>query len=307
MVRYPGAGRSPVPQFMADRVSAPAGSEAPVNGSADDSSRAGFWGLTLGSIGVVYGDIGTSPLYALREAVVAASGPEHGELTRAAVLGVASLILWALFIIVTLKYVVLLLRADNNGEGGTLTLMALASRAVGRVGKAFGAVALLGIISAALFYGDAVITPALSVLSAIEGIDVATPAFHEFVVPLTVVVLVVLFAFQSRGTASVAALFGPVMVVWFVAIALPGLRWIGRDPGVLWALNPFHGVNFLIHHGIIGLVTLGAVFLAVTGAEALYADPGHLGPQPIRLAWFSLVFPALAINYLGQTALVYAH
>ncbi len=293
---------------MADSVTAPVGSDVPVSGRDDDTrSHASVWGLTLGSIGVVYGDIGTSPLYALREAMIAASGPEHQPMTRGTVLGVVSLILWALIVVVTLKYVLILLRADNNGEGGTLTLMALASRAVGRVGRAAGAVALLGIISAALFYGDAVITPALSVLSAIEGIDVATPAFHEFVVPLTVVVLVVLFAFQSRGTASVATLFGPVMVVWFVAIALPGLRWIGRDPGVLWALNPFHGVNFLIHHGIIGLVTLGAVFLAVTGAEALYADLGHFGRQPIRLAWFSLVFPALAINYLGQTALVYAH
>src|SRR5271163_1240914 len=237
MVRYPGAGRSPVPQFMADRVSAPAGSEAPVNGSADGRSRAGFWGLALGSIGVVYGDIGTSPLYALREAMRAAAGPEH-ELTRGTVLGVVSLILWALFIIVTLKYVVILLRADNNGEGGTLTLMALATRAVGRASKAATLVTLLGIVSAALFYGDAVITPALSVLSAVEGLDVATPAFDAYVVPVTVVILIVLFAFQSRGTAKVAALFGPIMLIWFVAIAIPGLIWIARDPGILWALNP---------------------------------------------------------------------
>jgi KUP system potassium uptake protein len=239
--------------------------------------------------------------------VIAAAGPEHNELTRGTALGVVSLILWALIVVVTLKYVLILLRADNNGEGGTLTLMALASRAVGRVGKAAGIMALLGIISAALFYGDAVITPALSVLSAVEGIDVATPAFHDYVVPLTVVILVVLFAFQSRGTAKVAALFGPIMMIWFVAIALPGLIWIAADPGVLWALNPFHGLHFLIHHGIIGLVTLGAVFLAVTGAEALYADLGHFGRLPIQFAWFSLVLPALAINYLGQGALVYAH
>src|SRR5271169_4117863 len=292
---------------MADSVTAPVGSDVPVSGRDDDTrSHASVWGLTLGSIGVVYGDIGTSPLYALREAMIAASGPEHQPMTRGTVLGVVSLILWALIVVVTLKYVVILLRADNNGEGGTLTLMALASRAVGRVGRAAGAVALLGIVSAALFYGDAVITPALSVLSAIEGIDVATPAFHEFVVPLTVVVLVVLFAFQSRGTASVAALFGPVMVVWFVAIALLGLLWIGRDPGVLWALNPFHGLNFLLHHGIIGLVTLGAVFLAVTGAEALYADLGHFGRAPIQLAWLALVFPALTLNYLGQGVLILA-
>ena len=279
----------------------------PVSGHADARSSTGLWALTLGSIGVVYGDIGTSPLYALREAVVAASGPEHGELTRTATLGVVSLILWALIIVVTLKYVLLLLRADNNGEGGTLTLMALASRAVGRVGKAAAAVALLGIISAALFYGDAVITPALSVLSAIEGIDVAQPAFHEFVVPLTVVILVVLFAFQSHGTARVAALFGPIMTLWFIAIAIPGLVRVAADPGVLWALNPYYGLHFLAHHGLIGLVTLGAVFLAVTGAEALYADLGHFGRPPIQFAWFGLVLPALAINYLGQGALVYAH
>jgi KUP system potassium uptake protein len=185
--------------------------------------------------------------------------------------------------------------------------MALASRAVGRVGKAAGIVALLGIISAALFYGDAVITPALSVLSAVEGLDVAIPAFHDFVVPLTVIILIVLFAFQSRGTAKVAALFGPITAVWFVAIAIPGLAAIFEDPGVLWALNPVHGVVFLLHHGIIGFYTLGAVFLAVTGAEALYADLGHFGRLPIQLAWLGFVLPSLAINYLGQGALVYAH
>src|SRR5580658_7009582 len=259
---------------MTDSVSAPAGSEVPAGGSGDARSHAGLWGLAVGSIGVVYGDIGTSPLYALREAMVAAAGTQ-APIERATVLGVVSLILWALFIIVTLKYVVILLRADNNGEGGTLTLMALASRAVGRVGRAAGVVALLGIISAALFYGDAVITPALSVLSAIEGMDVATPRFHDYVVPLTIVILVILFAFQSWGTARVAALFGPIMVVWFIAIAIPGVMAIMADPGILWAISPFYGVNFLLHHGMIGLFTLGAVFLAVTGAEALYADLGH--------------------------------
>src|SRR5271168_5139550 len=214
---------------MTSDVVAPAPETTAANGHGGVHSTASLKALLIGSIGVVYGDIGTSPLYALREAVVAASGPEHGELTRAAVLGVVSLILWALFIIVTLKYVVILLRADNNGEGGTLTLMALASRAVGRTSKAAGVVALLGIVSAALFYGDAVITPALSVLSAVEGIDVATPAFDAYVVPVTVVILIVLFAFQSRGTAKVAALFGPITLVWFVAIAIPGLIWIAAD------------------------------------------------------------------------------
>src|SRR5579864_900521 len=290
---------------MTETIAAPQGSEATTDGVAP--SHSSLWALALGSIGVVYGDIGTSPLYALREAVVAASGTHHEELARSTVLGVASLILWALFVIVTLKYVVILLRADNNGEGGTLTLMALASRAVGRMSEAATAVALLGIVSAALFYGDAVITPALSVLSAVEGIDVATPAFHEYVVPLTVVVLIILFGVQSRGTAKVAALFGPIMLIWFVAIALPGLVWVVHDPGVLWALNPFYGIDFLLQHGIIGLVTLGMVFLAVTGAEALYADLGHFGRRPIQVAWLFIVLPSLALNYLGQGALVIAN
>ena len=208
-------------------------------------STCSFWALTLGSVGVVYGDIGTSPLYAFREAVTAAVGADEGP-TRAAVLGVLSLILWALILIVTLKYVLLLLRADNNGEGGTLTLMALAQRALGRSG---GSVALLGIVGAGLFYGDALITPAISVLSAIEGLKVVTPAFEHVVVPLTVVVLVALFAVQSRGTAKVAAFFGPITVVWFAAIAVPGLVHVADDPTVLLALNPYYGLIFLVSHG----------------------------------------------------------
>jgi KUP system potassium uptake protein len=290
---------------MTDSLSASAaGSEMPGNGTHEARTHSGLWGLAIGSIGVVYGDIGTSPLYAVRVALEAATGSGHG-VTRAAVIGVISLILWALIVVVTLKYVVILLRADNNGEGGTLTLMALASRAVGRVGRVVGIVALLGIASAGLFYGDAVITPALSVLSAIEGLDVATPAFHEYVVPLTVVILVILFAGQSRGTAKVAALFGPIMMVWFVVIAIPGVLWVAADPGILWALNPLYGIDFLLHHGMIGLYTLGAVFLAVTGAEALYADLGHFGRGPIQIAWLCVVLPSLALNYLGQGALVY--
>ena len=299
---------------MTESIAVPHGDEATA-GDDSDTGHLGFWTLALGSLGVVYGDIGTSPLYAFREAIIAASGPQHYEairhghedLVRGNVLGVLSLILWALIVIVTLKYVVILLRADNNGEGGTLTLMALASRAVGRAGKAVSVVALLGIISAALFYGDAVITPALSVLSAIEGLDVATPTFHPYVVPLTFMILLVLFAMQSRGTARVAALFGPVMAIWFVAMAIPGLIWVAADPGVLWAFSPYYGIYFLLHHGMIGLITLGAVFLAVTGAEALYADLGHFGRRPIQLAWLALVLPSLALNYLGQGALVFAH
>ena len=223
--------------------------------------------------------------------------------TAQAVLGVLSLILWALIVVVTLKYVVILLRADNNGEGGTLALMALAQRAVS---KGAGAIVLLGIISGALFYGDAVITPALSVLSAIEGIKLVTATFDPYVVPLTVIILVVLFAVQSRGTASVAAFFGPVMCVWFAVIAIAAVPQIVRHPEVLLALNPLYAVSFMIHHGMIGFVTLGAVFLAVTGAEALYADLGHFGKRPIQTAWLFIVLPSLALNYLGQGALLIA-
>src|SRR5712672_1434988 len=222
------------------------------NGHGEAHSTAGFKALTLGSIGVVYGDIGTSPLYALREAVVAASGPS-GIVSPQAVLGVVSLILWALIIVVTLKYVVILLRADNNGEGGTLALMALAQRAVG---SGSGFIVLLGIISGALFYGDAVITPALSVLSAIEGIKLVTEAFEPYVVPLTVLILAALFAAQSRGTARVAAFFGPVMCIWFAVIAIAAIPPIMRHPEVLLALNPLYAVSFMLHHGIIGFVTL---------------------------------------------------
>jgi KUP system potassium uptake protein len=278
------------------------GGAIPAKGHPETSSRATFWALTIGSVGVVYGDIGTSPLYALREAVSAAAGKE-GVITREPVLGVLSLILWALIIVVTLKYVLILLRADNRGEGGTLALMALAQSALG---KGAPAVVLCGIISAALFYGDAMITPALSVLSAIEGLKVATPAFDPYVVPLTTVILVVLFAVQATGTAKVAAFFGPVMVAWFAAIAIPGIVAVAGDPEVLLAFNPIYGVRFLAGHGVIGLITLGAVFLAVTGAEALYADLGHFGRKPIQTAWLVLVLPSLALNYLGQGALVLA-
>src|SRR2546430_17340550 len=225
------------------------------NGHAEAHSTAGFKALMLGSIGVVYGDIGTSPLYALREAVIAVGG-SAGAVSPQAMLGVLSLILWALIIVVTLKYVVILLRADNNGEGGTLALMALAQRAVS---KNAGSIVLLGIISGALFYGDAVITPAQSVLSAIEGIKLVTAALEPYVVPLTMIILLALFAVQSRGTARVAAFFGPVMSVWFVVIAIAALPHIARHPEVLLALNPLHAVSFMIHHGVIGFVTLGAV------------------------------------------------
>src|SRR5450755_1912907 len=287
---------------MTSDVVVPAAETTAANGRVDAHSTAGFKALMLGSIGVVYGDIGTSPLYAFREAVIAASGPA-GTVSPTAVLGVLSLILWALIIVVTLKYVLILLRADNHGEGGTLALMALAQRAVTH---GAGTIVLLGIVSGALFYGDAVITPALSVLSAIEGIKLVTSAFDPYVVPLTVIILLVLFAVQSRGTARVASFFGPVMCVWFAVIAIAAIPPIMQQPEILLALNPLYAVSFMLHHGVIGFITLGAVFLAVTGAEALYADLGHFGKRPIQTAWLFIVLPSLALNYLGQGALVIA-
>jgi KUP system potassium uptake protein len=275
---------------------------AATNGS-DVPPKVGFWSLALGSIGVVYGDIGTSPLYAFREAVLAATGSGNPA-SEPVVLGILSLVIWALLLVVTAKYVLILLRADNKGEGGTLALMALASRSLVRRG---GIVIFLGVISGALFYGDAIITPALSVLSAIEGLKVVTPAFDAYVVPLTVFILVILFMVQSRGTASVATFFGPVMLFWFITIAAAGIWHVGQNLTVLLAFNPAYGASFLLHHGIIGFYTLGAVFLVVTGAEALYADLGHFGRGPIRVAWLAVVLPALVVNYLGQGALVLAN
>ena len=263
---------------------------------------AGFWGLMLGSIGVVYGDIGTSPLYAMRESVLAAVGAGNPA-SEAVVLGILSLVIWALLIVVTAKYVLLLLYADNNGEGGTLALMALAQRGLSR-GRS--AIILLGIISGALFYGDAVITPALSVLSAVEGLKIATPAFDPYVVPITVLILIALFVVQSRGTAKIAALFGPITLVWFIALASAGIWHVAQNPTVLLALNPLHGISFLITHRLVGFLTLGAVFLVVTGSEALYADLGHFGRRPIQAAWLFVALPALTLNYLGQGALILA-
>jgi KUP system potassium uptake protein len=259
----------------------------------------GFWALTLGSIGVVFGDIGTSPLYAFREAVGAAA--QGQPITRAIVLGVLSLILWALFVVVTAKYVLLLLRADNNGEGGTLSLMALGQRALGRRSWPL---LVLGVIGASMFIGDSMITPAISVLSAVEGLKLAAPELEHYVVPLTVCILVVLFSVQRIGTARVASAFGPVMIAWFCSLAMMGLVHISDDPSVLAAINPLYGIEFLLSHGTVGMVTLGAVFLAVTGGEALYADLGHFGRRPIQTAWVYFVLPSLLINYFGQGALV---
>ncbi|NWG26402.1 MAG: potassium transporter Kup [Pseudorhodoplanes sp.] len=276
------------------------GKAAPaVDTNVTHSPSTNFIALTLGSVGVVYGDIGTSPLYAFREAATAAA--EGGAVTREVVLGVLSMILWALIVVVTLKYVLILLRADNNGEGGTLSLTALASRALGRRTTL---VFVLGMIGAAMFLGDSFITPAISVLSAVEGLKLVTPAFTDYVIPITVVILIALFAVQRRGTAKVAAFFGPVMVVWFLSLATAGLLHISDDPHVLLAINPLYAIEFGVTHGKIALVTLGLVFLAVTGGEALYADLGHFGRKSIQTAWFGLVLPALLINYFGQGALV---
>jgi KUP system potassium uptake protein len=258
-----------------------------------------LWPLALGALGVVYGDIGTSPIYAFREAVVAANG--GAGVSPDGVLGILSLIVWSLFLLVTLKYVFVLLRADFNGEGGTFALMALA-QSVAR--RSRHVILLLGIIGASFLYGDAAITPALSVISAVEGLKVITPAFEQAVVPLSLAILIVLFAMQSRGTAKVAALFGPVILVWFVILGAMGFVWVAAEPRILTALNPNHGVAFLLGNGLVGLTVLGLVFLAVTGAEALYADLGHFGRRPIQAAWLCVALPALTLNYFGQGALV---
>ncbi|MGO3932729.1 potassium transporter Kup [Rhodopseudomonas pseudopalustris] len=261
-----------------------------------------FLTLSLGSIGVVYGDIGTSPLYALKESLNAATA--GNALTEAMVLGVMSLMLWTLVIIVTLKYVLLIMRADNHGEGGTLTLMALLQHVMHR---RFAAISLLGMAGAALFYGDAIITPAISVLSAVEGLKLVAPAFDPYILPLSMAILIGLFVVQFRGTAAVAAWFGPIMLLWFTVMALGGIMNLITDLSVLRAINPLYGVDFLLHHGRAGLLALGAVFLTVTGAEALYADMGHFSRRPIQFAWFAVVFPALALCYLGQGAMLMSH
>lgn len=256
----------------------------------------------LAAAGIVFGDIGTSPLYTLKECL---SILPDGSVTPAAVMGFLSLIFWALTLIVTLKYVCFVMRADDDGEGGILTLMALARRSVSS--KAGHAVMLAGLIGGAFFYGDGVITPAISVLSAIEGIEVVSPALERIVVPLALVILTLLFVIQRQGTEKVSRIFGPVMFVWFAAIALLGVRGILLNPQVLQALSPHYALDFLLSHSALSLAALGMVVLAVTGAEALYADMGHLGKAPIRLAWLVIAMPALVLNYFGQGALVMAN
>ncbi|HEV2897305.1 MAG TPA: potassium transporter Kup [Pseudaminobacter sp.] len=273
-------------------------SESPPSSGHSQNTRI----LMLGALGVVYGDIGTSPIYAFREALHASSG--GATVTRTDVLGVLSLIVWALTLIVTIKYVVFVLRADNKGEGGTLSLMALARASNPNWSKA---ILGIGVIGAALFFGDAIITPAISVLSAVEGLKVATPAFDPFVVPITLVILAALFSVQRFGTGRVATVFGPVTGLWFLAIGGFGLAHIADDPTVLFAVNPYYAVVYLISQPEVAFVTIGAVFLAVTGAEALYVDLGHFGRRPIVLAWIAIVFPSLLLSYFGQGAFVLAH
>ncbi|MFN5828284.1 MAG: potassium transporter Kup [Rhodobacterales bacterium] len=278
--------------------------EASAQASRDSSGHGGPGNLpllVLGSIGVVYGDIGTSPLYAMRESLRAAG--EDG-LLREDVVGIVSLLLWTLILIVSVKYVLLVMRADNQGEGGTLSLVALIQQALHRRPAWLLGLGMAGI---SLFFGDAVITPAMSVLSAVEGMVLVVPSFGPFVVPATLVIIIVLFLVQRHGTAAVSILFGPIMVIWFVTMAGLGLRHIGDDWSILSALNPLHAAGFLVANGYASFIVMGSVFLAVTGGEALYADMGHFGRLPIRLAWGFLVFPALTLSYLGQGALVLSH
>jgi KUP system potassium uptake protein len=257
--------------------------------------------LTLTALGVVYGDIGTSPLYTIRECFY---GTHAVPVTPENVLGVLSMVLYALFIVISIKYIVVVMRADNQGEGGILALTALLPPRYASNRAGISVLVGLGIFGAALLYGDGMITPAISVLGAVEGLQVETPLFAPYVVPMSVAILVVLFLFQKYGTHGVGRLFGPIMVVWFVTIAGLGISWIVREPSIVGAMNPLHAVRYFRAHGLPGIAVLGAVFLAVTGGEALYADMGHFGKTPIRIAWFALVLPALVLNYFGQGALL---
>ena len=267
------------------------------------ASKSSLTALTIGAIGVVYGDIGTSVLYAFKEVFV--SG--HVPITPDNILGVLSLFFWALTIVVSVKYVVLIMRADNHGEGGLMALLALALVSVKDNDRLRKVLTVVGVLGVALFFGDGVITPAISVLSAVEGLEILTPAAKPYVVPLSLVVLVLLFTVQRRGTGDIGKFFGPITVVWFLAIAVLGMAQIIENPSVLKAVSPIHAIRFSLANPGLAFLTLGAVFLCLTGAEALYADMGHFGKQPIRIAWFGLVMPSLIINYFGQGALVLAN
>ena len=266
------------------------------------SSKSSLAALTLGAIGVVYGDIGTSVLYAVKEVF----GSGHVPFTPDNIYGILSIFFWTLTVIVSLKYVVLVLRADNNGEGGLIAMLALASQAVKDKPRLRKVLLAVGIFGTSLFYGDGVITPAISVLSAVEGLEVVSPHFKQYVIPLTLVVLFCLFAVQKRGTSGIGKFFGPVTLIWFLTIAVLGISHIIDNPAILWAMSPHHAVGFMWAHPGISFIILGAVVLCVTGAEALYADLGHFGKRPIRLAWFGVAMPALTLNYFGQGALLLA-
>src|SRR3990167_839478 len=270
---------------------------------AQGTSPPKSWPLVLGAIGVVFGDIGTSPLYTLKEAF----GEKYGlQPDPANVLGILSLVFWAMMLVVTLKYVMVILRADNRGEGGILALVGVGQRSLPIASPLTYGIGLLGIFGTALFFGDSVITPAISVLSAVEGLKVAAPGLDRYIVPVTIAVLLVLFAFQRHGTDRVGKIFGPVMLVWFVTLALLGGAQVLRNPEVLYAVNPVYAIKFFIHHGVHAWLALGAVVLAVTGGEALYADMGHFGRIPIKKAWIFVALPALLLNYFGQGAMVLA-
>ncbi|MFO1245925.1 MAG: potassium transporter Kup [Ramlibacter sp.] len=264
------------------------------------ASKSSLAALTLSAIGVVYGDIGTSVLYAVKEVF----GSGHVPFTHANVYGILSIFFWTLTVIVSIKYVLLVLRADNNGEGGLIAMLALASQAVKDKPELRKWLLAIGIFGTSLFYGDGVITPAISVLSAVEGLEVISPAFKQWVIPLTLVVLFCLFAVQKRGTGGIGKFFGPITLIWFAALAVLGVSQIVRHPEILAALSPHHALGFMFNHPGTTFIILGAVVLCVTGAEALYADLGHFGKRPIRLAWFSVVMPALTLNYFGQGALL---
>ena len=266
------------------------------------SSKSSLAALTLGAIGVVYGDIGTSVLYAVKEVF----GSGHVPFTPDNIYGILSIFFWTLTVIVSLKYVVLVLRADNNGEGGLIAMLALASQAVKDKPRLRKVLLAVGIFGTSLFYGDGVITPAISVLSAVEGLGEVSPHFKQYVIPLTLVVLFCLFAVQKRGTSGIGKFFGPVTLIWFLTIAVLGVSHIVTHPEILWAMSPHHAVGFMWAHPGISFIILGAVVLCVTGAEALYADLGHFGKRPIRLAWFGVAMPALTLNYFGQGALLLA-
>jgi KUP system potassium uptake protein len=271
---------------------------------ASSRKRSRLAALTIAAVGIVYGDIGTSPLYTMKEVF----STEHGvPLDELNVLGAVSLIFWGLTLIVSLKYVTLVLRANNRGEGGIMALLALALSSVTPKSRWYHPVMLIGLTGASLFYGDSIITPAISVLSAIEGLEVATPTFRTYVVPLTVAVLVALYMLQHHGTGGIGKWFGPIMLTWFATLAVLGVVNIAGNPEILAALNPLRGLHFLFRNGWLGFIALGAIVLAFTGAEALYADMGHFGKRPIRMAWFLVVFPALSANYFGQGALLLAH